>query len=242
MKTNLLIKLFVVSVFLLLSEFAEAATVKIIVIDRDTKEELPFVPVVLKGEKEQIIASTSFEKELVIDVKEKGSYEITVKCMGYEGVTKRVEVKGKVQKIEIALKPEIVMISCFEFVVDRVPLYDYCCIKCCKGGSRCEFNYSRSCCGCYGEWIEEETTEEAVPEEIKFTSVKVYPNPSFGIITVSTEGITVDYVALYDAAGRKLNIEIGFSGDYDLSSLPPGTYLLNVRAGEKSFTERIVKL
>ncbi len=60
-------------------------------------------------------------------------------------------------------------------------------------------------------------------------AVQVYPNPAGRTLTVEAEG-RIEWLELYDAMGRKVLAESGFSGKttVDLSGLKNGLYLLKV--------------
>ncbi len=71
------------------------------------------------------------------------------------------------------------------------------------------------------------------------TELRIYPNPGRGLVRIETGLAEPVECMVFDLKGRQLmNSRISGSGQLDLSSLPPGTYLL--RCGER--TERIVLL
>ena len=73
-------------------------------------------------------------------------------------------------------------------------------------------------------------------------SLSVTPNPSTGIITVTT-GIEHPYtVCVYNLLGIKiLQKMISSDGTLDLTSLPEGTYFISADNGTDRITKRIVK-
>ncbi|MFA0962653.1 reprolysin-like metallopeptidase [Roseivirga sp. BDSF3-8] len=75
-------------------------------------------------------------------------------------------------------------------------------------------------------------------------SLDAYPNPSEGIITIRTvSGNMPDgWVTVMDASGREVT-ELAYTGSpvqIDLSDRRPGLYLLRLRAGDQTWTERIL--
>ncbi|HEU4497580.1 MAG TPA: T9SS type A sorting domain-containing protein, partial [Flavobacterium sp.] len=73
-------------------------------------------------------------------------------------------------------------------------------------------------------------------------SFKYYPNPVGNILTVSySEAITV--LKLYNMVGQQLMIKSVNSNEtqLDMSSLPAGSYLLEVAAGSKSKIVKLIK-
>jgi hypothetical protein len=78
------------------------------------------------------------------------------------------------------------------------------------------------------------------PAHEKF-SLSVLPNPTEGIVTISS-GLEHTYpVSVYSIMGIKLLSKESFSdGMLDLSFLPKGTYFISVDNGTDRITKRIV--
>jgi hypothetical protein len=74
-------------------------------------------------------------------------------------------------------------------------------------------------------------------------SFSVYPNPSNGLVTVSTTGISGTYVMnVYDVSGKilvsdKVNAELT---TFDLSDLAKGIYIIELNDGTKSLHQKLI--
>lgn len=68
--------------------------------------------------------------------------------------------------------------------------------------------------------------------------LKIYPNPTTGILTVIPGAIPWDLVTIYDALGKKLTQISGAPATLDLSDFPTGGYWLVV---DLVGGERVVK-
>ncbi len=73
--------------------------------------------------------------------------------------------------------------------------------------------------------------------------IRVSPNPSSGIVTISYRGSVHD-ISVYDTAGRRVAARFCESGEsclsFDLSSLPEGIYRVSVQIDDSVFTENVV--
>jgi hypothetical protein len=71
------------------------------------------------------------------------------------------------------------------------------------------------------------------------SSVNIFPNPSNGIIHI--EGITSGQVDVYSTVGEKLvSIDLVNSSALDLSNLPAGNYLINVKQDDFTKTLKVL--
>jgi len=79
------------------------------------------------------------------------------------------------------------------------------------------------------------------PEAAEIT---IYPNPSRGILTVRTSGISSCDLEISDFSGRIVRHTSFEDTMYriDLGSLPEGIYILRISSKEKIFTRRFVKI
>ena len=82
-------------------------------------------------------------------------------------------------------------------------------------------------------------------------AIRVYPNPTADFVTIQAERTsnTPLYVAILDAGLGKVQLQekiykVGahFSGRIDLSQLPPGTYLLEIKQDSERVVRKILKL
>lgn len=75
------------------------------------------------------------------------------------------------------------------------------------------------------------------------TSLKVYPNPTSGWISVELSGLSNCEISLYNAKGQPCLHDVCVDNSVyyiDASQFPPGTYYIFVRSGEIHKTSRIV--
>ena len=81
----------------------------------------------------------------------------------------------------------------------------------------------------------------SLPEHNNESDMFIYPNPSNGIIHISSK-IDIDFVQLYDIQGKNISLNPITSNILDISHLEAGVYLLKVAAinGELN-TLRIIK-
>lgn len=102
----------------------------------------------------------------------------------------------------------------------------------------------------YGEWSEPldvvlmDATNTISPSA---NSIKIYPNPSQGIISLITQGLTSERGTLniYDSFGRlmhnqEVTLQTGTNPGIDLSSLAKGIYILRFFADDTNHTQKII--
>ena len=74
--------------------------------------------------------------------------------------------------------------------------------------------------------------------ELVDSSISVYPNPTQGIITITSK-FQIETVDVYSILGHKV-AEFTNSSQLDLSQLTSGVYLLKIKAEGKTTTKKIV--
>ena len=85
------------------------------------------------------------------------------------------------------------------------------------------------------------------PEPIAGKAMKVYPNPTRGVVKIVFSGMgdAIDVqTRLYNSKGSLLKSEIGNSSapiSIDMSSYPPNWYILKVIAGKEAKEFKIIK-
>lgn len=73
------------------------------------------------------------------------------------------------------------------------------------------------------------------------SDVQVYPNPSSGVITISSKLTETVNVKVYDMIGRELiKKQISGTQNIDLSSFANGTYILRFEKGDKTMYKKVV--
>jgi len=71
---------------------------------------------------------------------------------------------------------------------------------------------------------------------------KVYPNPTTGIVAVSSKNFEVGSIAVYNFLGSKI-LSTDLTQSCDLSHLPNGVYIIRItdKAGRRNSSVRVVK-
>jgi hypothetical protein len=69
-------------------------------------------------------------------------------------------------------------------------------------------------------------------------AVELYPNPASDILHIRTTGFTLSHIRMIDLQGRVLLNEDGDHHEIDVTSLPPGMYLLQLSANDGSLVNR----
>ncbi|MEM7041078.1 MAG: T9SS type A sorting domain-containing protein, partial [Bacteroidota bacterium] len=85
--------------------------------------------------------------------------------------------------------------------------------------------------------------ENAAPNTTTATVlVQLYPNPSNGLFHLRAQGKPLETVRVFDLAGRQIANQTlsGMNADLDLREIPNGTYLVQVAAGKRIFTRRVI--
>jgi hypothetical protein len=83
----------------------------------------------------------------------------------------------------------------------------------------------------------------SVPDDVYPMELRVFPNPSSGIIIVSEEsGININRIIVYDLLGNAVkDIQTGHNPvSVDLSTEPRGMYFIRIKAGDKITTSKIL--
>jgi hypothetical protein len=80
----------------------------------------------------------------------------------------------------------------------------------------------------------------SVIDEAALPTITIYPNPAKQEVKIQCEE-TLQSVSLYDMLGQKQNVVISKYHTLDISTLRPGTYLLNIRTDKKDFKTKFVK-
>jgi YD repeat-containing protein len=102
--------------------------------------------------------------------------------------------------------------------------------------------------------IEEEEEEEEKEEEeatayseiLSEVQIKIYPNPTKGLLHVEIQNLPPDVtarIALYQLSGKLLILkeDVTYSTEIDITGQPTGTYLLKIVAGKEQTEWKIIK-
>jgi hypothetical protein len=109
--------------------------------------------------------------------------------------------------------------------------------------------------GTLREEIQEETAEEPEEEPNKPAEysevlsdliIRIYPNPTEGLIRIKIENLPVEIMAnitLYQLSGKLITSKrnVTASTEIDITNQPAGIYLLRIVAGDKQTEWRIIK-
>lgn len=79
---------------------------------------------------------------------------------------------------------------------------------------------------CDGTPVNEVCTSVGIQEEN--ISIQLYPNPSNGIIHISSDGASIHSVNVMDVFGKMQAVHLSIGNEIDLSDLPNGTYFVAV--------------
>ena len=72
-------------------------------------------------------------------------------------------------------------------------------------------------------------------------NISIYPNPSNGIIAISTDNNLPNFVSVYDIAGKLLYSElINSNSTIDLSEYKSGAYIVEILNNNNTYTERVI--
>ena len=67
-------------------------------------------------------------------------------------------------------------------------------------------------------------------------TMKVFPNPARGVLTIENPGGTINNISIYDLQGKLcLHQGFGLNSHLDISSLPHGVYLLEIRGKDNLY-------
>ena len=68
----------------------------------------------------------------------------------------------------------------------------------------------------------------------------LYPNPANQELNISTEGLTIDKVAIYTLTGQQVYAIRSKSESIDISFLHPGMYIVEVAVEGRKFRRKLV--
>ncbi len=71
--------------------------------------------------------------------------------------------------------------------------------------------------------------------------VTIYPNPTTGIVTISSENETIDKMEILDILGKKILTKSGNSAQIDISEMANGIYIFKIYSGANVIQKKIIK-
>ena len=100
----------------------------------------------------------------------------------------------------------------------------------CKIGGKCNTMYS--------DTIQLDITSKVI--DLENAGIQLSPNPTSGMIQISTEKYPVDMVEVYDIRGQKMFQQIPDAGTVDASSLSSGLYIIKIYSGQDVVVGKVV--
>ena len=96
------------------------------------------------------------------------------------------------------------------------------------------------------ETEEEIDSEEIYSDKIELSNIRIYPNPTKGILKIEIIRMSEDnpiHIQLYDMSGRMLINEPNAAPftDLNISDQPAGTYLLRIFSDNRTTNWKIIK-
>ena len=76
--------------------------------------------------------------------------------------------------------------------------------------------------------------------ELSNTNIKVYPNPSNGIILISFEGVMANYTLMNNSGKTLLSDKISSMKIIDLSTFSNGIYFIKISIENETYTEKLI--
>ena len=227
-------------VFILLRStilLAQTGTIKIKLIDKETKEFIPFANVVVFSNDAQIGgAVTNMRGEAIIKPIVPGKYTLKITYVGYQPV-ERTEIlvsASKTADIDIELSTQAIELKMCTIRYDK-PL-----IRWSGCGSCCSIEDFRALPSQKMDTVLNSDNEKI--DNNKSNSFKYYPNPTNGPLFVETED-NVRELFLVDISGKliqKYPVEGITKTEINLTGLAPGAYFLQYFSNEKPITGKIV--
>jgi hypothetical protein len=107
-------------------------------------------------------------------------------------------------------------------------------------GGEIEIHDNATGCNSQDE-VEEACLEFSVPDQNAKNDFSIYPNPTKGILSISyNNGAAIDEIIIYNQMGQKV-----FEGELDnntidVSSLPEGMYVIEIRTSEFQIREKLI--
>jgi hypothetical protein len=73
-------------------------------------------------------------------------------------------------------------------------------------------------------------------------AIKVYPNPTTGIVRISSpENATIDKIEIVDILGKTVSVKTANTSQIDISEFSNGIYILKIHSGKSVFQKKIMK-
>lgn len=87
-----------------------------------------------------------------------------------------------------------------------------------------------------------EITSSSYPTEVADPAIRVYPNPVASTLTLeSNEDLSGTAISVHDKLGNQVLSTVSAGNSVDVSTLPPGTYIVRITHGGKQIVKRFVK-
>ena len=84
--------------------------------------------------------------------------------------------------------------------------------------------------------------EEVGIENFELSTLKIYPNPTTGMLRIENSGLKIESVAIYDVFGKIQKIEnLKMENTIDISHLSAGVYFVKIRTEAGEIVRKVVK-
>jgi len=82
-----------------------------------------------------------------------------------------------------------------------------------------------------------------IEETLRATSVKVYPNPTNGELTIENGQLKIENIDIYDIMGKKIivNSQLSIINSINIAHLPSGIYFIKISTEAGTVTKKVIK-
>ena len=85
------------------------------------------------------------------------------------------------------------------------------------------------------------TAESLSTEDVFASNVKIYPNPTNGVVNIQSNNAEITSVSVYDLLGKQVfATDKLIDNQINLSGLNHGVYMLDVQSGNRSVIKKII--
>lgn len=80
-----------------------------------------------------------------------------------------------------------------------------------------------------------------IKESQSIDGLKVYPNPTTGdVLQITSRSQNTLIVSIYNVLGNKVLYKVLIGKELNISSLKPGVYILKIKEGKNSSTQKLI--
>ena len=206
-------------------QLPETEELTLVITDKETGERIPFAYFTI-GINDSLIEQFMVDSAGIMTFKINTSHDwqLSVSSLGYQPLKlENFKFSGS-KEVSIQLERVSIKLDTFTLIEKKVKLIDRC-----RCGTRCVTTY---CCG----------STVFIESEIPPISIKAYPNPTLGSVTITNlEGVSEFY--LLDMSGRILQtVQVSNSNErLNLSQYATGIYIIQYLEKGKIKALKIIK-